>query len=98
MNSDQLLVLLPAFIGGAGAGIVNYMGLWLTVKRVAVSRRPVLLVLTSMGVRTALCLGAFYLVMAGDPLRLLACLAGFFLVRLLSVQQVKKGRQAATAG
>jgi F1F0 ATPase subunit 2 len=98
VNSGQLLLLLPAFIGGAGAGILNYLGLWLTVKRVAASRRPVLLVLTSMGIRTALCLGVFYLVMAGDPLRLLVCLAGFFLVRLLSVQKVQKGRPAATVG
>lgn len=66
---------------GAAVGALYFGGLWWTVRRAVGSRRPGVLVLASYWLRTAAAMGLFYIIMEGDWLRLLVCLAGFLLVR-----------------
>lgn len=71
---------------GMGLGLFFYGGLWFTVRRLATSRRPALLLLGSFAMRLALTLPGFYLLlvgMAGQWPPIAAALAGFFLARLL---------------
>jgi F1F0 ATPase subunit 2 len=72
-----------AAVAGALLGAVFYGGLWWTVRRGLVSRRPAVWFLTSLVVRTAVALLGFYAVFRGDWRRLVACLAGFVLARIL---------------
>lgn len=75
--------LVLAFAFGLAAGALYLAVLWLSVQRLATSRHPVLGLLAGMGLRLALLLGAFYVVMGGDWQRLLASLAGFLMMRVL---------------
>lgn len=74
--------LALAFAFGFVTGAVYLRVLWLSVQRLAHARRPVIGLLTGMGMRLAVLLGAFYVIMSGDWQRLLACLAGFLVVRI----------------
>lgn len=68
---------------GTVVGAFYFGGLWWTVRRVARSRRPGLLLLASYWLRTATALTLFYVIMDGDWLRLVVCLAGFLVMRQL---------------
>lgn len=85
MNNLCALICMPLVAGIAGIvlGMFYFGGLWLTVRRLHTSNRPMLLLLTSSAIRMSLALTGFYLVMDGEWMRLLACLVGFFLARLV---------------
>ncbi len=72
-----------AGVTGVLLGAVFYGGLWWTVRRGVLSAQPVVWFLTSLLVRTAIALLGFYAVSRGDWRRLVACLAGFTLARIL---------------
>lgn len=85
MNS----ILLNLFIGlmvGIVLGGLYFWGLWATVRRLAVSRRPWLLALTSFIFRAGLFLAAMFLVTRGRPVETVACVAGFVAARLFSTK------------
>lgn len=93
--SDTLAYLF-AFVTGLGIGLFYFGGLWLTMRQLSVTRRPVLLMIGSFLGRTALCLLGFYLVAAGQWERLLVSILGFlimrfFLVRRLQPEPVREG-------
>lgn len=77
----ELPGLVLALAIGSGLGAVFFGGLWLTLVKIPGSRWPMLLVLGSLVMRTAITVIGFYLVMDGNWLRLLACVLGFILVR-----------------
>jgi F1F0 ATPase subunit 2 len=81
MNNTVILALS----GGAGLvlGAFFFGGLWWTVRRGLSSPRPALWFLGSLVVRTSVILAGFILVSGGHWDRLLACLLGFPLARLL---------------
>ncbi|TLN14649.1 ATP synthase subunit I [bacterium] len=85
MNSPAVSLVL-AVAAGLVLGLFYFGGLWLTVRRLVLCKKPGLLMFSSFVVRTFFSLGGLYLVMAGDWQRLLACLAGFLLVRFLLVR------------
>ncbi len=79
---------------GTVVGALYFGGLWWTVQRVARSPRPGVLLLASYWVRTAVALALFYVIMKGDWLRLLICLAGFLIVRQLLTWILGPGNMA----
>ncbi len=96
MNETLLLVLA----GSAGAliGALFFGGLRWTVQRGLTSKRPALLFLGSLLVRSAGALGGFYLVGRGHWQRLLLCLLGFVVARvavmwLTREQEVRRATQ-----
>ncbi len=89
MASGILLFLV--FLGGIAIGFFFYSGLWLTIQRLPRSSRPGMLAAGSLLLRLALGLLAFHLVMGGRWERLLVCLAGFLLDRLLLVRHLAPG-------
>lgn len=82
MSSSAINLVLAAFAGLA-LGLFYFGGLWYTVRRLSAARRPWLLVLGSYVVRLVVTVVGMYLVMAGDWKRLVACLAGFLLARIV---------------
>jgi len=65
-------------------GAFFFGGLWWTVRRLPTFERPALVVTCSLLLRTAVTLGGFFLLASGHWQRLLGCLAGFALARLLA--------------
>jgi F1F0 ATPase subunit 2 len=82
-----LITMLLAFVAGIAVGIFYFGGLWLTVQRLPQTNHPGLLTLVSLIIRLGVALPVFYLVMAGRWERLLVCLVGFLLVRLVLVRR-----------
>ena len=69
------------FAAGTALGFLYFPCLWLTVRRLPASLRPMRLLLISFAVRLGLVLTGFYLVMDGQGERLLVILAGFIAAR-----------------
>jgi len=93
MSSAPALVL--ALLSGVLLGVIFFGGLWWTVRRGLISPVPALWFSASSLIRTAVALGGFYVVSHGEWRRLLACLLGYFLARLVVIQA--SGKLAALA-
>ena len=83
-----ILSLLLGLMAGLALGLWYFGGLWLTVQRLPGARHPGFLSLVSLIIRLGLTLAGFYLVMSGKWERLLACLAGFLLMRTILVRRL----------
>lgn len=87
---------VEALLAGAALGAVFFGGLWWTVQRGAASKTPARWFLGSLVLRTAIVLAGFYVVGAGQPVRLGLCLFGFLLARAI-VLRVTRPAPAAVA-
>ncbi len=72
-----------ALLAGMLLGAVFFGGLWWTVNRGLASPRPAQWFIGSLLLRTALVLAGFYFVAGGDWKRMLACLLGFIVARVI---------------
>ena len=79
----ETLILVLALVMGIALGGLFFGGLWWTVQKGVVSNRPGLWFFVSLLLRTSLVLGGFYFIAAGHWQRLLLCLLGFLLARLI---------------
>lgn len=89
---SAVLPLLLALVAGLGLGLIYFGGLWLTVQQLGSTRSPTLLFAVSFVVRTALIVGGMYLVMDNSWQRMLACLAGFIIVRQVMLSRLRPDR------
>lgn len=80
--------LFLSLMMGAGLGLFYFGGLWLTVKQLPESSHPALLTVASFLVRTSAVLLGFYFIMESRLEKLLAAMAGFFIVRLIFVRLI----------
>jgi F1F0 ATPase subunit 2 len=80
---SEAMTLLLASAGGGAIGAFFFGGLWWTVRRGLRSTRPALWFLGSLLVRTGISLAGFYVVAGHDWARLLVCLLGFVMARLV---------------
>ena len=79
-------------IAGIIAADIYAMLLWLSVKNLREAKNPVLLVVGGFAGRMALAAAVFVLAAYGwHADRLIACVAGFVIMRTLSVNAVKRG-------
>ena len=85
------LFLGVAFLVGLALGGFYFEVLWRTVQRLPAHPKPELLMLKSLGLRLAVVLPGFYLIMSGRWERLIACIVGFFLMREIISRRVSKG-------
>ncbi|WP_232463644.1 ATP synthase subunit I [Methylovulum psychrotolerans] len=85
MMNDITLGLL-AWLAGILLGAVFFGGLWWTVRKAVAAKQPALWFLVSLLLRTGITLTGFYWV-AGDAWqRLVLCLLGFVMMRVLVVR------------
>jgi F1F0 ATPase subunit 2 len=75
-------VILP-LLAGLLLGSIFFGGLWWTIQRGVTSKNPAILFAGSLLIRTGTGLAGFYFVSRGDWRRLLACLLGFVVARVL---------------
>ena len=78
---NDTVSLVPALVAGVLLGVMFFGGLWWTVQKGVLSKRPALWFLNSLLLRTSMTLAGFYFVSRGDWERLLVCLLGFVIAR-----------------
>ena len=89
------LVWVAALLAGGLLGVFFFAGLWWTVRRSALSPTPARWFLGSLILRIAIVLAGFYVVGAGQPVRLGLCLLGFLLARAIVLLVTKPTPDAA---
>lgn len=80
---NELLTLLLVTLAGFVLGVFFFGGLWWTVQKVLSSSRPTLWLLGSLMLRTTVVLAGLYVVAGDDWQKLLFCLAGFIIARII---------------
>jgi F1F0 ATPase subunit 2 len=80
---NEILWLVFALIAGLGLGVIFFGGLWWTVRKGVSARQPALWFFGSMLLRMGLVLAGFGFIGRGDWKRLMVCLFGFIIARLI---------------
>jgi F1F0 ATPase subunit 2 len=79
---DALGLALTFLIGGM-LGAIFFGGLWWTIQRVLDPKRSMVWFIGSALLRTCIVLAGFFFVARGSWMRMLSCLLGFFIARLV---------------
>jgi F1F0 ATPase subunit 2 len=82
MMNDTVSLML-ALVAGVLLGAMFFGGLWWTVQKGVSSKRLALWFFGSLLLRTSIALAGFHFIARGDWERLLVCLLGFVMARLL---------------
>jgi len=80
---NETLTLALAWVAGGVLGTIFFGGLWWTVRKGVSSKQPALWLFSSLLLRMGIALAGFYFVSGGHWERLLACLLGFVVARLV---------------
>ena len=94
---NETLSLVLALVAGILLGGVFFGGLWWTVRNVVSSEHPAHWLLGSVLLRMSSALAGFYFVAHGHWERLLVCLLGFVMARLI-VTRLTRARDANLLG
>ncbi len=94
MMLNETLSLVGTSLIGFVLGAIFFGGLWWTVGKAMSSTRPALWFLASLLLRSGIVLAGFFFVSAGQWQRLLLCLLGFILARLV-VTWLTRSREKA---
>ena len=87
---SDIPALALALVAGALLGAFFFGGLWWTVQKGVTSERPALWFLGSLLLRTGVILAGFYFVSQGHWSRLVACLLGFLIARVIVVKRLTR--------
>ena len=79
----ETLTLTLAWMAGGALGAIFFGGLWWTVRKACASECPALWHFGSLLLRMSITLVGFYFVSGGEWKRLVLCLLGFTVARLL---------------
>jgi F1F0 ATPase subunit 2 len=90
MTFVELLLYITAAGGGVVLGLVYFLGLWLTVKKVPGVRRPYLFLSGSFLIRMALVLAGFYVLLTYNWTYLILAMVTFLITRHWVIQ--RKGK------
>ena len=92
---NEKLILVMALMFGGLLGAIFFGGLWWTIRKGISSRNPALWFFGSGLARMGVVLVGFYFASGGRMERLISCLLGFFVARLIVTQLTKApGRTA----
>lgn len=84
--SSSLVSLASALACGIALGLFFFCGLWWTVHMGATSRQPALWLFGSLLMRMSIALVGIYYVAGSDWERMLCCLSGFVIGRVIVVR------------
>ena len=96
---NEVLLLALACSVGVLLGAIFFGGLWWTVRKGVSSEQPAFWFLGSLLLRMSIALAGFYFVSGGRWRRLLVCLVGFVIARLvvLRLTRPSSGSQSLPA-
>ena len=80
---NEAMTLTLAWTAGIFLGAIFFGGLWWTIRKGVTAKQPALWFLGSMLLRMGIALTGFYFVSGRDWERLLMCLFGFLMARML---------------
>ena len=80
---NEVLLLALSLLAGLLLGAIFFGGLWLTVRQGVSSEQPAFWFFGSLLLRMSTALAGFYFVSGGHWERLLLCLVGFVIARLV---------------
>ncbi len=80
---SETVTLALAWLAGGGIGLIFFGGLWWTVRKGVTAKQPALWFFGSMLLRMSVTLAGFYVVSNRHLDRLLLCLLGFFIARII---------------
>jgi len=83
---NETLALVLALVTGVVLGAMFFGGLWWTVRKGVSSKQPAFWFFGSLLLRTSIALAGFYFIARGHWERLLVCLLGFVIARLIVTQ------------
>jgi F1F0 ATPase subunit 2 len=83
---SEMSTLALAMLAGSALGVLFFAGLWWTIEKRMSSEQSALWLLGSLLIRTAIIIAGFLIVWRGHVIRLVACLFGFFIVRVLATR------------
>ena len=92
---NETLILVLALATGVLLGAIFFGGLWWTVQKGVSSKRPALWFFGSLLLRTSIALVGFYFIARGHWERLLVCLLGFVMARLI-VMRITRATEKPT--
>jgi len=99
---NETLALILTLLAGVLLGAIFFGGLWWTIRRGVSSKQPAVLFFFSLLLRTGIALAGFYFVARGDWRRVLSCLVGFILARILVTWRTRvpiaNAKRAQTVG
>jgi F1F0 ATPase subunit 2 len=87
---NELLQVVVSLIAGILLGAIFFGGLWWTVQKGLTAGQPALWFGASLLLRSAIVLAGFYFVAGPDWKRLLLCLLGFIIARLIVIRLTAK--------
>jgi F1F0 ATPase subunit 2 len=90
---NETLTLALASIAGVALGGVFFGGLWWTVRRGVSSKQPACWFFVSLILRMGIVMTGFYFVGRGNWKRLLLCLLGFVMARLIVTWLTRPSRE-----
>ncbi|HEX5024538.1 MAG TPA: ATP synthase subunit I [Agriterribacter sp.] len=80
---NEVIISILMLLGGAATGVVFFGGLWFTVQKAIASNKPALWFIGSFIIRLTVTLAGFYFLSGGKWPRLLICVAGFLIARII---------------
>jgi F1F0 ATPase subunit 2 len=83
---SESLSLVLSFLAGIALGTMFFGGLWWTTKKILAPSQPALWFMGSFLARMSVALAGFYFIAHGVWQRLLICLVGFLLARMMVVR------------
>ena len=86
---NDLPMSLFALLAGLLLGAIFFGGLWLTVPHTVASKHPARWVLVSLMLRMGIALGGFYFVGREHWQRLMICLLGFVIARVIVTRMTR---------
>jgi F1F0 ATPase subunit 2 len=94
MAMNETLTWALAWLAGSVFGVIFFGGLWWTVRKGVLSRQPAYWFFVSLVLRMSITLAGFYFVGRGQWKRLLWCLLGFVMARLVVTWLTRQTRPA----
>ena len=83
---NEILTWILTWSAGVGLGVIFFGGLWWTVRKGVSSKQPVLWFFGSLLLRISIVLIGFYFVSGHQWRRLLLCLLGFVMARMVVIR------------
>lgn len=91
---NEQLVLILTFIAGLLLGGFFFGGLWWTTRKGVLSRSPALWFMGSLIIRLGVTLALFYFLCRNHWERMLICLAGFIIARMIVMRLVQNKKKS----